>query len=638
MTMLDRMRRHRNWLKWSLFLVVVAFIALYFPDFMGAPGGSPTALNAAVARVDGETITASTFRRVYQRQMQAYSQAYGGSVNAQLLKQLGIDQQILRQLIDERVAVAEARRLGLTVSDAEVAQRIFAIPAFQQNGVFAGEQVYSQILASQNPPLTKAEFEDNLRQALLVDKLRSALTEWVTVSDADVDAEYRRRNEKVKAELVVFSADAFRDQVTLADADLAAYFEAHKEDYRIGERRKIRYVLVDVEALRARAVVLPGEVEKYYRDNEPQYTTPEQVRASHILLKTEGKDEAAVKAQAEALLAQVKAGADFAALAKQKSEDEVSKAQGGDLDYFGRGRMVKEFEDVAFALPVGQVSDVVKSSFGFHIIKVTDRKPETRRPLDEVRQQITEQLAGERAQTQAAAQAEQIAREAKTAADLERVAKARGLAVAESGFFTRDEPIAALGPAPEVGNRAFELKDGEVAGPVRTSRGLVVFASSGSEASRLPALADVKERVREDATRAKARELSQQRAAALAGNFTTDFAGAAKAAGLAPKTTELVARGTAWPDAGISAAVDEALFALPAGGVSAPIVTDAGTVVARIVAREEAKADALSAARETLRQELVADRRSRFFTAYMDKARDRMTVTVDPEVVKAIVG
>ena len=147
--------------------------------------------------------------------------------------------------------------------------------------------------------------------------------------------------------------------------------------------------------------MLPGEVEKYYRDNEPQYTTAEQVRASHILLKTEGKDEAAVKAKAEALLKQVKGGADFAALAKKESEDDQSKAQGGDLDYFGRGRMVKEFEDVAFSLPVGQVSEVVKSSFGFHIIKVTDKKPEARRSLDEVRQQITDQLAFERAQTQA---------------------------------------------------------------------------------------------------------------------------------------------------------------------------------------------------------------------------------------------
>ena len=172
------------------------------------------------------------------------------------------------------------------------------------------------------------------------------------------------------------------------------------------------------------------------------------MRASHILLKTEGKDEAAVKAKAEALLKQVKGGADFAALAKKESEDDQSKAQGGDLDYFGRGRMVKEFEDAAFSLPVGQVSDVVKSSFGFHIIKVTDKKPEAKRSLDEVRQQITDQLAFERAQTQATALADQIAKDAKTPADLERVAKSRGLAVDRVGPVRPRRADCGAGPGP----------------------------------------------------------------------------------------------------------------------------------------------------------------------------------------------
>ena len=638
MTMLDRMRRHRNWLKWSLALVVIAFIALYFPDFMGTGAGSPTSPNAEVARVGDQAITAGTFRRVYQQQMQAYTRSYGGSVNVQLLKQLGIDQQILRQLIDERAAVVEAKRLGLTVSDAEVAQRIFSIPAFQQDGAFAGEELYSRILASQNPPLTKAEFEENLRQSLLIDKLRTALTDWMAVTDAEVDEEFRRRNEKVKAELVVFSADAVRDQVSVSDDDVAAYFEANKEDYRIAERRRIRYVLVDLEPLRAKAAVLPGEVEKYYRDNEDQWTTAEQVRASHILLESGGEDEAAVRAKAEGLLKRVKSGADFAALARAHSDDEQSKAQGGDLDFFGRGRMVKEFEEVAFSLPVGQVSDVVKSSFGFHIIKVTDKKPETRQSLDQVRPRITEQLANERAQTQASALAEQIATEARTGADLERVAQARGLAVAESGFFTRDEPIAALGPAPEVTSRAFELEAGQLAGPVRVSRGLVVFTTSGQEPPRLPALAEVKERVREDAVRSRARELSQQRAASLAADFTKNFAAAAKAAGLAITPTEMVARGAAWPEAGVSAALDQAIFAQETGSVTPPVVTDAGTVIARVVDREAAQPDALAGARESLRQELLAERKSKFYSAYMSKARERMTITVDPDVVRAVVG
>ena len=144
--------------------------------------------------------------------------------------------------------------------------------------------------------------------------------------------------------------------------------------------------------------------------------------------------------------------------------------------------------------------------------------------------------------------------------------------------------------------------------------------------------------MREDALRAKARDLSQQRAVALGAEFKANFAAAAKAAGLVPKTTELVARGTAWPDAGISAAVDEAIFALPVNGVTAPITTDAGTVLARVVAREDAKADALATAKDTLRQELLADRKSKFYTAYMNKARERLTVTVNPDAVKAVVG
>src|SRR5690606_4460992 len=167
MTMLDRMRRHKNWLKWSLFLVVVAFIALYFPDFMATNTGAGASNSMAIARVGDEEITAGAFRAAYQRQREAFSQAYGGRVNPQLLRQLGLEQQILRQLVDERTALAEAKRLGITVSDAEVAQRIYAIPAFQENGVFSVD-LYGRVLDSQRTPVTKAEFEQNLRNALIV--------------------------------------------------------------------------------------------------------------------------------------------------------------------------------------------------------------------------------------------------------------------------------------------------------------------------------------------------------------------------------------------------------------------------------------------------------------------------------------
>jgi peptidyl-prolyl cis-trans isomerase D len=314
MTMLDRMRRHKNWLKWSLAIVVVAFVALYIPDFMRnqANGASPYGV---VATVDGREITVARFRRAYQQQLNAYRNQFGGNMDESLLKQLGIEQRIVQQLIEEEAALVEARRQGITASDAEVRARILAVPAFQENGQFIGNDRYRQILQMQNPPINPNDFEEDVRRSIAVEKLQGALTDWITVSDKDVDAEFNRRNEKVKLAVVSFPADKFKDAVAVTDAEIASHFEANKETYRIPERRKIKYALIDLEGIRQRTTVSAQDIQRYYEDNRQQFSTPEQVRASHILLKTEGKDEAAVRKQAEELLAKIKGGADFAALA-----------------------------------------------------------------------------------------------------------------------------------------------------------------------------------------------------------------------------------------------------------------------------------------------------------------------------------
>jgi len=229
MTMLDRMRRHRNWLKWSLGLVCLAFVIFYIPDFLRGTGAD-AASGDTIARVGGHDITAGEFRRTYQAQLQAYRSAYGGQMNDQLLKQLGIEQQILQQMVDERAALAEADRVGITVSDEEVRQRIFSMPAFQENGAFIGETRYNQLLRMQRPPMSAQEFEDSVRRGLTVEKLRAALTDWLSVADNELEQEYRRRNDKVKLAVVSFTADSFRPQVSASDADVASYFEAHKAE------------------------------------------------------------------------------------------------------------------------------------------------------------------------------------------------------------------------------------------------------------------------------------------------------------------------------------------------------------------------------------------------------------------------
>jgi peptidyl-prolyl cis-trans isomerase D len=638
MTMLDRMRRHRGWLKWSLAIVVVSFILLYIPSFLDDPTQG-AASNAVVADVDGREVTAAHFRRVYQQQMAQYRQSYGANIDERLLKQLGIDQRIVQQLVQEEASLAEAKRLGIKASDAEVRERILALPAFQENGQFIGDERYRQLLRMQTPPMRPDEFEDQVRRSIVAEKLQAALTGWMTVSDADVVSEFKKRNEKVKLAVVSFPADKFREGAVATDAEVAKYFEDHKESYRIPEKRKVRYLVVDQESLRQKATVGGQQIERYYNDNIQQYSTPEQVRASHILLKTEGKDDAAVKKQAEDLLAQIKKGASFEELAKKHSQDEGSAVKGGDLDFFNKGQMVPEFDKVAFELQPGQMSDVVKSQYGYHIIKVTDKRAPTQKTLAEVRSQIEDTLKYEQAQTAAQKLADQVAAELKKPADFDTVARARGLQAGESGLFQQDEPIAGIGMSPAVSQAAFQLKEGEVSEALRTPQGYAFVTLTGKQAPYLPKLDEVKSKVRDEVLKQKAIEAARQKAASINAEMKSgDFEKAAKAAGLDVKTTDLIARGAPVAEIGVSPALEAAAFTLPQGAVSDPIVTENGAAIVKVLERKDVVADDLAKQKDSLRGELLNDRKQKFFAAYMTKARQRMKITINRETIAQIVG
>jgi peptidyl-prolyl cis-trans isomerase D len=639
MTMLDQMRRHMGWLKWSLGLVVLAFVIFYIPDFLrGSTVGAD--LGDTVATVQGREITAGEFRRTYDAQLQAYRNAYGGNVSDQLLKQLGIDQQIVQQLVDQQAALAEGARLGIKASDEEVRQRIFSAPAFQENGAFIGEQRYQQLLRAQRPPLSAAEFERSVRDELVLDKLRAVLTEWLSITDKELETEYRVRNDKVKLAVISFIADTFKGEATATDAEVAAYFNAHQPDFKIPEKRKVRYLLVDADAIRAKTTVPEASITRAYNDSIQQYTTPEQVRASHILLRTEGKDDAAVKAKAEDVLKQAKAGADFAELAKKYSEDEGSAKNGGDLDFFGKGKMVPEFDQVVFTMQPGQISDLVKTQFGYHIIKLVDKKAAATRTLPEVRQQILDQLSNETARAQAADLAQAIASEVSKPADLDKAAKAHGLMVQESAFFARDESIPSLGSSPEAVSRAFEMKVGDVSGPLQGARGFAFETVVAIQPPAMPKLDDVKDRVRDEVIKQKARDLSRQKAAAVAAKLkgAGDFVKAAKAAGADAKTTELIARDAPLPDIGIAPEAMEAAFKLPVGAVSDPVTTDTGTVVFKVLEKKEVTPTEWAANSERFRGEQLTEKRNRFFAAYMTKAKQGMKIELNREALQRAVS
>lgn len=636
MTMLDRMRRHRGWLKWSLAIVVVSFVVLYVPQFLDPTGtGAGAAPRDVVATVEGRRINASTYQTVYTQQMAQLRQAYG-EMTDQMAQQLGFGQRIVQQLVSQEAQLAEAERLGITVTDGELRERLIRLPAFQENGVFIGDARYRALLDGARPPVRPAQFEEDFRRSLIAEKLQNSVAGWITVSDADVEQAYRREHERARLDLAIFNADQFRAGIVPTDAELNAEYTASPDAFRVEEKRRVRYLALDSAALRTTVTVTPQEVEQRYRENSATFSTPEQTRASHILFATEGKDAAAVRKTAEEVLARVKKGEDFAALAKQYSDD-GSKEMGGDLDFNARGIMVPEFDTAMWALQPGQTTDqLVQTQFGFHIIKVTDRRAAQTRTLDQVRTQLEDQIRNEKARAEATRLSTELAAQIKTPADLDTVAKQRNLTVRDSGLFARNEPLSGLGVEPAVAAEAFRLEQDQVSGALATMQGYAFIALAEIKPAHLPALAEVREQVSNAVIRKKAVEVARARAATVA--QSSDFATAARAAGVTVRSTELIARGSALPEIGVSERIDQAAFALAAGQTSQPIATDTAVVVVHVREKQDIVPEGLASQREALRAQLTNERRMEFFSAYMMKAMENMEITYNEQTLNALMG
>jgi peptidyl-prolyl cis-trans isomerase D len=312
--------------------------------------------------------------------------------------------------------------------------------------------------------------------------------------------------------------------------------------------------------------------------------------------------------------------------------------KGGDLDYFPRGQMVPEFEKTAFELKPGQVSDLVKTQYGFHIIKVVDKQAGATQPLDQVRAQIQQTLAAQLADRQITDRARDLAARLKTPADMDKAAAELMLKVEESGFFQRTDPVPGLGNAPQVADAAFQLQENAVSEPLSSMRGPVFVTVTGRKDAYTPMLDEVKDRVREDLIRVRATELSRQRAAAIAAQLKSakDFAAAAKALGLESKDSDLVGRDSALPGVGVSREVDKVVFALPKGAVSDPIQAQNATVIVRVADRDDVTPDELKLAKERFRAELLNERRGRFFASYMTKAKEQVKVEIKTDVLRRL--
>ena len=585
-------------------------------------GGSTSSGSDTVAEVGGQAVTVLEVQRQLQRMT-------SGRAIPRAMQPL-YAQQIISQLVHERMLELEAKRLGIRVTDEERAERIRQfLPAVFAGDAFVGMERYAAEV-QQRFGMSVPEFEELIRQGLLEEKFRRLVTEGIGVTPEEVQGEFRRRNEKVKIEYVVIKPGELESKIPVTDAELAAYFEKSKARYVVPERRVVRYALLDFEQLRQRISLSDQELRAYHNEHIDRYRIQNRVHVSHILFKTVGKTDAEVEEiskKAEEVLKKARHGTKFEDLAKQYSEDTPTKEKGGDLDWIVQGQTVPEFEKVAFSLPSGSISDLVKTQYGFHIIKVLQHESARTLGFEEVRGSILPVLAAEKADRLANDQSDAIAAAVRKSGrqPLDDIAKQFKMTLVEARPVTTTDPIRELGNAPELRDTIFRLRLGELSPPIRTDRGLVVLTVKEVLPAHPGTLEEVREKVAADFRREKAVELAKMRAEELGrrGQSGEEFSAAAKSLGFEMKTSEPFARTGSLTDVG-SARQLQGAFSTAAGQVAPPAFLGANWVVYRVVAREEAKPEDFEKQRKDIEQQVLQSKRGLAYEAFRSALEDRM--------------
>jgi peptidyl-prolyl cis-trans isomerase D len=466
-----------------------------------------------------------------------------------------------------------------------------------------------------------AEFEDLVGQGLLEEKFRELVTDGMTVSPAEVEQEFRRRNEKVKISYVVVKPDDLQSKIEASDADLSAYFEKNKPRYNVPERRVVQYAFLDLEQLRLHANIPQDQIRAYYNEHIDGYKQPDRAHVAHILFKTVGKTDAEaeeIRKKAEDVLKKAKSGANFGDLAKQYSED-TSKDKGGDLDWIVRGQTVAEFEQAAFSLPIGSVSDLVKTQYGFHIVKVIDRQAARTQALDEVFPQILGTLQEDQAQRAAEDVSGQISAEIRRSGrvSIDDLAKKFNLKLGQTPPLQANQPIPEVGNSPELAETVFRLRPGDDSSPIHTDRGYVVISVKEDQPAHPATLAEVRDRVLADYRHEKATDLAKSRAEELAKRAKTgeDLAKAAKELGLETKTSDLFSRTGSVSDLGGAAQLGPA-FTLSVGQTTDAVSLGVNWAVYRVLDRQEANPADLAKQQQDIQQQVLGARRTMAFEAF----------------------
>jgi peptidyl-prolyl cis-trans isomerase D len=544
--------------------------------------------------------------------------------------------QAAEQLINEKALVAEARHLGLRVNDDELRDELqhgqLGSMLFP-DGKFVGQEEYENFV--QRNDLTVPQFEALEKDFILIRKLRALVASSAFVGDAEVRDEFNHRNTKVKFEYAVITQADILKGLRPADEELKAYYQRNKATYNnsIPEKRQIKYVVVESAKIAAATAVSEQDLQTYYDQHRDEYRVPEQVKVSHILIKTplpapgakeDEKGVADARAKAEGVLKELKAGGDFSKLAEKYSDDPGSAKSGGELGWIGRGRTVPEFEKAAFSLGKGQTTDLVKSSYGFHIIRLEDKHDAHLKTLAEVKGEIEEKVKQQKTARATEVAANALLSQARTDG-FDKAAAAKGQMAVTTEFFSRTDTLPGLAANPQFMDAVFNEADKAPPDVVQVPQGYVVFQLLGIRPPATPTFEEIRSRVESEFKNERAGFLLQQKTQELSDRAKAghDLKKAAKDLGATVKTSDLVLPDGQVPDIG-SMSSASAIFSLQPGEISGPITAGGNGVVAQLLEKQAPTDQEFSEKKGGIRQSLLEAKQNDLFGLFVTNLRKDM--------------
>ncbi len=508
--MLDLVRKHaKSWLiKVALFLIVIVFI------FWGGYSYK-TRQEGQMARVGDYYVSIAEYNQYYNQLIEMYRQQMRGSFSEDLVRQMNLKKQALTMLVDRRLISQAAQGMGLTATSQEIQQKVIEFPVFQTEGKFDKKR-YDFILRQNR--LSPETFEQQMGQDLTVQKVEAFIKRRATVTEAEIQAEFLLNSTLIQAAYLLFDPKALEAEVKVDEAALEAFYQQRQDRYKDPEKRQLLYVLFDPQSYLPEVKVTENQIKDYYEDHRTDYNKEQEVRAQHILFSVKEDapeaDVAKARGEAEKVLSEAKAGSDFSELAKKYSQDPTVGDNGGDLGFFARGRMVPAFSEAAFSLKPGEISELVRTPYGFHIIRVAEVHPAKATSLDEARAEIEAKLREEITRDTAHRRARDFADMAYAQKDIGKAAQAMKLPLTATGaWVSQKEALSEVGGAPTQSmNKLFALPEKAISDVFEVPKGFLVAQVGAIQPPQGIPLEKAKERVEKDYRSEQARTLAQKNA------------------------------------------------------------------------------------------------------------------------------